>query len=258
MQEVVLDELADRISHSPYRTNLILKGGFLIASMLGVDTRSTRDMDTAIKGLPVTVAKISEVFSDIVNMNTPENDIQLTMMHVESIREDAEYTGYRVHMQARVFGSVIDTKVDVSTGDVITPREISWHHRTIFNQQDILVMAYNMETILAEKLETIVARQEANTRMKDFYDVYLFDKVRGDELSFKTLWAAIRATAARRAAVPTLTEYANIATALGQSRTLNERWLRYQKAFAYSRGITFAAACDAAAELIRRSERADG
>ncbi|WP_461227362.1 nucleotidyl transferase AbiEii/AbiGii toxin family protein [Lacticaseibacillus suihuaensis] len=253
-----MDEIADRISHSSYRNNLILKGGFLIASMLGVDTRSTRDMDTAIKGLPVTVAKISDVFSDIVNMNTPENDIQLTMTHVEPIREDAEYTGYRVHMQALVFGSVIDTKVDVSTGDVITPREISWHHRTLFNQQDILVMAYNMETILAEKLETIVTRQEANTRMKDYYDVYLFDKVRGDELSFKTLRAAIRATAARRAAVPILTEYASIATELAHSRTLNERWLRYQKAFAYSRGITFSAACDAIAELIRRSERADG
>ena len=158
MQEVVLDEAVDRILHSRYRDYLILKGGFLIASMLGVDTRSTRDIDTLIKGLPVTKAEVLKIFTEIIDMNDLSDDLTIKINKVEDIRMAAEYMGFRVHLEAKIFSIIVDTKIDVSTGDAITPREISWHHHTIFNGQEITVMAYNMETILAERIHGGTAR----------------------------------------------------------------------------------------------------
>lgn len=187
MQEVVLDELVDRISRSNYRDNLILKGGFLLASMLGVDTRATRDIDTSIKGLTVSKASVLNVFTEIVEMNDAESDITIRITKIDDIRGSADYAGFRLHMRATIYASEVDTKIDVSTGDTNTPREISWHHHTMFNDQEIMVMAYNVETILAEKLESIVARKDLNTRLKDYYDLYLFDQVQIKNIDFATL-----------------------------------------------------------------------
>lgn len=116
MQKVALDEIVDRISRSPYRDNLILKGGFLIASMLGVDTRATRDVDTSVKGLPVTKEEILKVFTDIANMNEPDSDVTIRIAKIDDIRVAAEYAGFRIHIEAKIYNSVVDTKIDVSTG----------------------------------------------------------------------------------------------------------------------------------------------
>ncbi|EPC93743.1 Abortive infection protein AbiGII [Lacticaseibacillus paracasei subsp. paracasei Lpp227] len=250
MQEVALDEIVDRISRSPYRDNLILKGGFLIASMLGVDTRATRDVDTSIKGLPVTKEEILKVFTDIADMNEPDSDVTIRIAKIDDIRVAAEYAGFRIHIEAKIYNSVVDTKIDVSTGDTITPREISWHHRTIFNDQDILVMAYNMETILAEKLESMVVRQELNSRMKDFYDLYLFDKVQRQNIDFKVLKDALHATADLRGSEALLPRYAEIIATLRGSVLLKQRWEKYRVAYVYSENVTYEATCDAALDLV--------
>nr|WP_302682237.1 nucleotidyl transferase AbiEii/AbiGii toxin family protein [Latilactobacillus curvatus] len=250
MQEVALDEIVDRISRSPYRDNLILKGGFLIASMLGVDTRATRDVDTSIKGLPVTKEEILKVFTDIADMNEPDSDVTIRIAKIDDIRVAAEYAGFRIHIEAKIYNSVVDTKIDVSTGDTITPREISWHHRTIFNDQDILVMAYNMETILAEKLESMVVRQELNSRMKDFYDLYLFDKVQRQNIDFKVLKDALHATADLRGSEALLPRYSEIIATLRGSVLLKQRWEKYRVAYVYSENVTYEATCDAALDLV--------
>ena len=252
MQEVVLDEIVDRISRSPYRDNLIIKGGFLIASMLGIDTRATRDVDTSIKGLPVTKEEILKVFMNIADMNEPDSDVTIRITKIEDIRVPAEYAGFRIHIEAKIYNSVVDSKIDISTGDTITPREISWHHRTIFNDQDILVMAYNMETILAEKLESIVVRRELNTRMKDFYDLYLFDKVKRQNIDFKVLKDALRITAALRGSKALLPQYTEIITTLRESALLKRRWEKYQVANVYIGNVTYEATCDAALDLVSR------
>lgn len=252
MQEVVLDEIVYRISRSPYRDNLIIKGGFLIASMLGIDTRATRDVDTSIKGLPVTKEEILKVFMNIADMNEPDSDVTIRITKIDDIRVAAEYAGFRIHIEAKIYNSVVDTKIDISTGDTITPHEISWHHRTIFNDQDILVMAYNMETIIAEKLESIVVRRELNTRMKDFYDLYLFDKVKRQNIDFKVLKDALRITSALRGSKALLPQYTEIITALRESALLKRSWEKYRVANVYIGNVTYEATCDAALDLVSR------
>lgn len=250
MQEVVLDEIVDRISCSQYRDHLILKGGFLIASMVGVDTRATRDVDTSIKGLPVTKEVVIKVFTEIADMNESDSDVQLKIAKIDDIRVAADYAGFRIHIEAKIYTSIIDTKIDVSTGDTITPREISWHHHTIFNDQVITVMAYNMETILAEKLESMVARQELNSRMKDYYDLYLFDKVQRQNIDFKVLKDALLATAKLRGTEEMLPTYVEIITRLRASALLKQRWEKYRVAYVYSEEVTYEATCDAALDLV--------
>lgn len=250
MQEVVLDEIVDRISRSQYRDNLILKGGFLIASMLGVDTRSTRDIDTSIKGLPVNQDEVLKVFTEIADMNEPDGEITIQITKIDDIRVAADYAGFRIHLRAKIYASEVDTKIDVSTGDTITPREISWHHHTIFNNQDIMVMAYNVETILAEKLESMVARKDLNTRLKDYYDLYLFDKVKIQNINFETLKAALLATAKLRGTEALLPNYAATIKTLRNDTTLRSLWLKYQERNEYARGIEYAATCDAALDLV--------
>lgn len=250
MQEVVLDEIVDRISRSQYRDNLILKGGFLIASMLGVDTRSTRDIDTSIKGLPVNQDEVLKVFTEIADMNEPDGEITIQITKIDDIRVAADYAGLRIHLRAKIYASEVDTKIDVSTGDTITPREISWHHHTIFNNQDIMVMAYNVETILAEKLESMVARKDLNTRLKDYYDLYLFDKVQIQNINFETLKAALSATAKLRGTEALLPNYAATIKTLRNDTTLRSLWLKYQERNEYARGIEYAATCDAALDLV--------
>lgn len=250
MQEVVLDEIVDRISQSQYRDNLILKGGFLIASMLGVDTRSTRDIDTSIKGLPVNQDEVLKVFTEIADMNEPDGEITIQITKIDDIRVAADYAGFRIHLRAKIYASEVDTKIDVSTGDTITPREISWHHHTIFNNQDIMVMAYNVETILAEKLESMVARKDLNTRLKDYYDLYLFDKVQIQNINFETLKAALLATAKLRGTEALLPNYAATIKMLRNDTTLRSLWLKYQERNEYAPGIEYAATCDAALDLV--------
>lgn len=253
MQEVALDEIVDRISRSPYREQLILKGGFLIASMIGIDTRSTRDLDTSVRGLPVTKDEMLKVFNTIVKMNETDGDVTLRITKINEIRSGDNYEGFRIHLEAKIFASVIDTKIDISTGDVITPHEISWYHHTIFNDQKIMVMAYNMETILAEKIEAIVARQEQTTRMKDYYDLYLFDKVRREQINFKMLETAINATAKLRGTDYLLPKYQEIIQEVSNSKVLAERWKKYSLANAYSQEISYQETCDAALDLIQQA-----
>ncbi|WP_052767532.1 MULTISPECIES: nucleotidyl transferase AbiEii/AbiGii toxin family protein [Lacticaseibacillus] len=254
MQEVVLDEIVYRISRSRYRDNLILKGGFLIASMLGVDTRSTRDIDTSIKGLPVTKDEVFKVFSEIADMNDLDSDIAIQIIKINEIRAAADYAGFRIQVLAKIFASEIVTKIDVSTGDVITPREISWHHRTIFNDQDITIMAYNVETILSEKLESLVARKDLNTRLKDYYDLYLFDKVQIQNIDFATLKSALWATAKLRGTETLLPNYISTIESLRVNNSLKILWKKYQERNEYACGIKFEATCDAAIDLVSRAE----
>lgn len=253
MQEVALDEIVDRISRSPYREQLILKGGFLIASMIGIDTRSTRDLDTSVRGLPVTKDEMLKVFNTIVKMNETDGDVTLRITKIDEIRSGDNYEGFRIHLEAKIFASVIDTKIDISTGDVITPHEVSWYHHTIFNDQKVMVMAYNMETILAEKIEGIVARQEQTTRMKDYYDLYLFDKVRREQINFTMLETAINATAKLRGTDYLLPKYHEIIREVSNSKVLAERWKKYSLANAYSQEISYQETCDAALDLIQQA-----
>lgn len=251
MQEVLLDELVERISKSAYRDNLILKGGFLIASLLGVDTRSTRDIDTSVKGIDVSKGQISKVFNEICSMNK-DSDITLTVKNIEDIREKAEYSGFKVHIEGKIYTSRVETKIDVSTGDIITPGQIEYRHHMIFNNQSVMIMAYNIESILSEKIETIVSRQELNTRLKDYYDVYMFDKYNKQDIDFGVLKAAIIKTMDERGTSSLIGKLQNIIESNMISLSLKDGWNKYRNSNYYAKNITFEETCNSAIDLVKQ------
>lgn len=254
LQEIILDDLLERISLSKYRDNLILKGGFLIASLLGVNMRSTMDMDTTLVGLPMSEKEILSVFKTICATSPKEDIIALTPIKIEPIRKDDVYGGYRVHIKAQLFSIQPTIKVDISTGDIMTPREIHYKHQLISEDRTITVMAYNLETILAEKIETIVIRSIGNTRPKDFYDVYALDKLEHQNIDFTLLRTALQQTARKRNSLAILRNYQTVLEQIVQDSSMQRQWFEYQKTFEYAKSISFAETCQAVAELITESE----
>lgn len=251
LQEVVLDEILDKIAHSQYKDNLVLKGGFLIASLLGVDTRSTRDIDTSVTGLRITEAKIIAVFTEICQISLPNDEIRLSILGIKAIREDAEYSGFRLHIRAKIFSSLVDVKIDISTGDVITEQAVQYGHKLLLEDRTVQVMAYNVETIIAEKLQTIVDRGELNTRLKDYYDVYMFAS-ESVPINLPLLKKAVVATASNRNS-RFLGTYGRRIEHLSKNQAMADLWKKYQSSNRYATGISFEKTCKAAIKLIKQA-----
>lgn len=182
MQNYMLERLLERISLSRYKNNFILKGGLLISAMVGLDTRTTMDVDTTLKGISLTHESISKVFKEICQVQA-DDDVNFEMVSLADIREGDDYPGIRVSMRAVYSPMSVPLTVDVTTGDVITPREAEFSFPLMFEDRSISIPAYNIETVLAEKLETILSRSTANTRVRDFYDIHILYSLRGDKLN---------------------------------------------------------------------------
>lgn len=249
MQNYMMERLLERISVSKYKENFILKGGFLIAAIVGLDTRATMDLDTTIKGFELTHDIIKDIFEDICNINV-EDDITISVNRTTDIRETDDYPGIRVSLTADYFPLKVPMTVDVTTGDKITPREIEYELRLLFDERTISIMAYNLETILAEKIETVLSRNIVNTRPRDFYDIYILFKLRGHEYDPKILKTALGATAKKRGSVSVVGEYESIMTDIRNSSRMHNFWTNYQKEFDYSKGIGFDDTCDTVALLM--------
>lgn len=172
MQNFMLERLLERISISKYQRNFILKGGFLIAAMVGIDTRATMDMDATIKGLPVNEQTVRKMFEEICKTELAD-DVTFSFQNIGKIREGDEYTGYRISLSANYPPMAVPLKLDITTGDKITPKEIEYQFKLLLEDRNISVLAYNLETIMAEKLETVITRGDQNTRPRDYYDIYL-------------------------------------------------------------------------------------
>ena len=171
MQNYMLERLLERISLSPYKHNFIIKGGFLVSAIVGLDTRATMDLDTTIKGFTLTHEAILSIFKDVCAVQI-DDDVQFEVVGVADIRETDDYPGIRVSLKANYPPISVPLTVDVTTGDMITPREIEYTFSMLFDDRTISVLAYNLETVLAEKLETVLSRNIANTRPRDYYDIY--------------------------------------------------------------------------------------
>lgn len=252
LQEVILDYLLERIGASKYRDNLVLKGGFLIASLIGTDTRSTRDLDTSIKGLPVSEDIMLEVFKSICAIDL-NDQVSFQVNKIEPIHESAEYIGYRLSLQASIFNHPSTVKIDITTGDVMTESEITYRHKLLLEDRFTSVKAYNMETIIAEKMHSVVELAEFNTRLKDYYDLYMLDTVRRDAINFSLLGKAITATANYRRGTVNLNDYAKSIEELSNSSLLQKKWQSYQGKNKFTEGITFKDTCTAALDLIERT-----
>lgn len=249
MQNFMLERLLERISVSKYQQNFILKGGFLIAAMVGLDTRATMDMDATIKGLPVNEDTICHMFDEICKIELDDN-VTFTFRSIGEIREGDEYSGYRISLSANYPPMAVPLKLDITTGDKITPREIEYQFKLLFEERSISVLAYNLETILAEKLETVISRGDQNTRPRDYYDIFILVKLQSSNIELEELKAALDATAKKRGSTEVIKEYRKIMNTVRNSEVMLRQWENYRKDFEYADGIEFEETCDAVVGLM--------
>ncbi len=249
LQNYMLERFLERVSVSEYRNNFIIKGGFLIASMVGLNSRATMDMDATIKRYPVSEETIQKMVEEIIKINL-EDEITFTFKSIGEIREGDEYTGYRVALSANYPPMSVPLKLDITTGDKITPREVEYEYKLMMEDRSICVLAYNMVTILAEKLETVISRGDQNTRPRDFYDIYILTKLQVENIDLETLAFALDATTRKRESSSVVKQYHKIMETVRNSEIMNRQWQNYQKDFDYAAGIEFRETCDAVVRIM--------
>ncbi len=249
MQNYMLERLLERISISKYQQNFILKGGFLIAAMVGLDTRTTMDMDATIKGLPVNEQTVREMFEEICKIELADN-VSFHFRSIGEIREGDLYAGYRVSLSADYPPMAVPLKLDITTGDKITPKEITYQFKLLLEDRNISVLAYNLETVLAEKIETVISRGDQNTRPRDYYDIYILTKLQYSNIDIDTLKAALDATVEKRGSETVLKDYRKIMDTVKNSEIMQKQWDNYRKDFEYAADIAFVDVCDTIVQMI--------
>lgn len=254
LQNYMLERLLERISVSPYRDNFILKGGFLIAAMVGLDTRTTMDMDATIKGYPVNEETIHTMFEKICAIEI-NDDVHFVFRQIGEIREGDEYTGYRVALTAEFPPMAVPLKLDITTGDKITPKEIEYSFKLLLEERSISILAYNLETILAEKLETVITRSDQNTRPRDYYDIYILLKLQSHNINLSSLKAALDATCEKRGSKDVVSNYIFCMDIVRASSSMQEQWKTYQNEYEYAADISFNDTCDAVISVMKSLEQ---
>ena len=238
LQNFMMERLLERIAISEYKDNFVLKGGFLIAAMLGIDLRSTLDMDTTIKGIPVTKENIEEILNEILSIDLGDN-VTFTIKNINSIHDISEYEDFRVSLEAKFFTIKVNMKIDITTGDIIIPREVDYSFKLMFEERSIEIKAYNLNTILAEKIESILARNISNTRARDYYDVYMLTSFRKDDINIVDLRSAIIEKAKERDTLIYLDKKEKYIADIEESENLQLIWYSYTKKYPYAQGIKF-------------------
>jgi len=249
MQNYMLERLLERISVSPYQSNFILKGGFLIAAMVGLDTRATMDMDATIRGVTVSQDTVRNMFEEICHISLNDG-VSFSVKRIEEIRERDEYPGLRVTLDAKYPPMLVPLKIDITTGDQITPREVVFEVKLLLEPRSIKILAYNLETVMAEKLETVISRGDQNTRSRDYYDIFILHKLRWQNIKPDSLQLALVATATKRNSLPVMERYNDILQTVSSSEVMNKRWLDYQSDFDYARDILFSDICTTIKEIL--------
>jgi predicted nucleotidyltransferase component of viral defense system len=239
LRNFMLERLLERISLSPFRDKFILKGGMLIAAMVGIDTRSTMDMDATIRGIPLSESTLAEAMKEI--LACPVDDgVKMILKGFENIRDESEYPGIRVSIEAILDKTRQVMKVDITAGDKITPQAVEYSFRLLFENRRISILAYNLETVLAEKLETILSRSTANTRMRDYYDVYILTKLRTQNINWSIFLQAFKNTAEKRGSYSHLLKTGDdIIEEIERSQVLADLWSRYQQKNSYVDDLTW-------------------
>lgn len=236
LRNYMLERLLERISVSKYKDEFILKGGMLVAAMVGIDTRSTMDMDATIKGQAVNKENVETILNEIVSLDIGDN-VKMFLKEIEEIRDEAEYPGLRASIQTEFDGINNVLKLDMTTGDVIVPKEITYGFKLMFEDRILEVQAYNIETVLAEKIETIITRATVNTRMRDFYDIYIIMTMYKDLIDMKLLNDAINKVCINRGTSHILTEKTEIIKEIESSIQMQKLWSIYQNKYAYANEV---------------------
>lgn len=229
------ERFLERLSKSKYRDNFILKGGFYLSALFGLENRTTMDIDTAFRNADFSEETIVKIMNEIVSIEVDDN-AKLSFLRIEQIREDDEYGGFRVTIQVEYENMKQSFHIDIATGDPITPKEIRYKYLSLLGEYYIDLFAYNMETVLAEKIETILSRVELNGRMKDFYDIYLIYTKDWDNINKTNFNKALLKTFAKREYLGNPFETIDL---IRDSEVLRKRWKDYQINYEYAKGIGY-------------------
>ena len=238
IQNFMFEALLKRISNSNYKDKFIIKGGLLLSSIFGVNLRSTMDLDTTIKGLPLNKSTITKVITEIINIDLKDN-ITFEIENIKDIREEDLYSGYNVNLKADFDGLKINLMIDITTGDVITYKEVEFNYTTLFDNDTINIMTYNYETIIAEKFESIISRNIDNTRMKDYYDLYMFVNLKWNDINKETLRKAIINTSKARETLDYIENANKYIELISDDSRLKLLWNSYQNNYEYANDISF-------------------
>ena len=236
IRKYMMERFLERVSSSKYNGSFILKGGMLVAAFVGVEARATMDIDTTIKGIPVTIVDMERTITEISNIDLDDN-VKFRIKKVSEIMNEAEYSGIRFSMDAVLDGAVIPLKIDISTGDVITPREIAYSYKLMFEDRTIPIMTYPIETVLAEKLETVISRSVTNTRMRDFYDIHIL--LKSQNINADILALALERTAKKRGNFNLLENAESVLKIVKSDEDMKRLWNIYQKKFKYAGEYTW-------------------
>ena len=251
MQSYLLERLLERLSNSPWRNNVVIKGGVLISSLVGVSSRTTMDLDTTVRGFDLTHESAERAFREIISVQA-DDDWEFEFDRTEDIRETDDYPGIRVHIKAIYAPMAIPLTVDVTTGDKITPNAVEYRYPLLFDEGEISLMAYPIETVLAEKLETIVSRGVANTRPRDFYDIHVLMNTKCDYIDMDVLRNALESTCGKRGSWVTITRWANILDGVAGDATMLAQWAKYARKNPYAAGVSLQECCATAKGVLSK------
>ncbi|MBQ7032370.1 MAG: nucleotidyl transferase AbiEii/AbiGii toxin family protein [Clostridia bacterium] len=250
LQNYMFERFLNRLSASEYKERFVLKGGMLVAALVGLDNRATMDLDTTLKNLPLTPETIEKALNDIFTIDL-NDEVTFSLKGISPIREDDIYGGYRVALDAVYETIVTPMTIDVSTGDVITPNAVKYDFTGIFDDElTFEVWAYNIETVLAEKVETILRRSVFNTRPRDFYDAYILITTQSFD---KAVFAeALEKTIEHRGTRNQINDLDSTMEVISESADLQRMWSNYQSQFSYAKGISFEDTCNTIKVLLSK------
>lgn len=234
LQNYMFERILERLSISRYKNNFILKGGLLLSSIMGIDTRTTMDMDTCIKGMNLTDEQLYEVLNEILNIDVNDG-VKFEIKNSKPIREDDDYGGLKYKLLAKFDNLRVNLSIDIATGDLITPREIEYDYKMMFEDRSLKIMTYNIESIIAEKFQTVISRGILNSRMKDYYDLYYL--ITYEKYSKDNLKEAIIKTFKKRNT--DINSIDKIIEEIKQSEFTKELWIEYAKKHQYVKSLKF-------------------
>jgi len=238
IRNYIMERFLERLSLSEYREHLILKGGVLVSAMVGLDHRATMDVDATIKNYPLSPETVKKVITEIAAVHV-DDGISFEIKSVENIMDETEYGGIRLSLDAFLETMKTPLKIDISTGDKITPKEILYSFKLMFEERTISILAYNLETVLAEKLESIISKGTSNTRMRDFYDLHILQKFQAQNINKSILAEAFAQTCDNRNTGNQRKQKDLILQEIYDSSDMQKLWKNYGQRFGYAEDISW-------------------
>lgn len=238
LQNYMFERFLIRLEKSPYCRKFIIKGGFLVSSLVGISARTTMDLDITIQGIPLHVENVESIINEILKTKV-DDEIDFRYVSEEEIRETDDYPGLRVKLEAKYGTIIVPMKLDLTTGDVLTPDSIQYSYPMFSENKRIHLFSYNVETVLAEKLETILSRSVLNTRPRDFYDVFLLGRMFKTSINLEILREALQKTSEKRGTQEQVRDFQRVIEAIEKEDQMVRNWKKFQNQFDFTREISF-------------------